>query len=97
MIIFQSPIYLRLLSKNHWLLLSFGNIITFGLSQSDHINRLLLYLGKLPVSAVGDCLARSLALLPGVLDVVVAAVEDVVATVGEVRSGTVGVGHGRHS
>ena len=67
------------------------------MSPSDHIKWLLLYLGKLPVSAVRDCLARGLALLPGVLDVVVAAVEDVVATVGEVRSGAVGVGHGRHS
>jgi len=50
-----------------------------------------------PVSAIRDGLARELALLPGVLDVVVTTVEDVVAAVGEVRGGTFGVGHGRHS
>jgi len=31
-----------LLTKSHWLLSSFS-VITFGLAQSDHINRLILY------------------------------------------------------
>ncbi len=49
------------------------------------------------MSAVRDSLARELALLPGVLDIVVTTVEDVVAAVSEVRGGAVGIGHGRHS
>ncbi len=49
------------------------------------------------MGTVRDSLARELALLPGVLDVVVATVEDVVAAVSKVLGGAVGIGHGRHS
>lgn len=48
--------------------------------------RVLNTLNYKPVCALSDGLARGLALLPAILDVVVASDEDVVTTVGEVLS-----------
>ena len=40
---FKSLICSRLLNKNHRLMLSFGNVITFDMAKSDHIKRPLMY------------------------------------------------------